>query len=247
MILTSCGYPPGNTSPVPTNNSTTPSMRVGTYEVFAVVQMAKLNDDGIDDAIAEDSDSSDEDRNPPIIQGDRTRLVATRVVDAYCTCQSGLPGACHHVCQLLQVVRLLQMTARQLRAWDPETVTGRACEWLLKNSRAGRDPTDNVFWLKQLPEIGSLLRTLRDPKKQQNGSDTPAHTAGVVVGNRSQDFNPHPSGGVWAEREENFNKADTITRSKLDKFNVFINRSRRGEERAIDKHPPLCDDTSFDL
>lgn len=45
---------------------------------------------------------------------ERSRLVATENVDAFCTCLVGLPGGCHHVCQLLQVVRLLQMAAREL-------------------------------------------------------------------------------------------------------------------------------------
>lgn len=231
------------------NGSTTPSMRAGVYQVYAVVKVGKLYDDGIDDAYAEDGDSdcdSDEDLIPDPIDGERPRLVATQVVDAFCTCQAGLPGACHHVCQLLQVVRLLQMTARELRAWDPETVTGRACAWLLKNARAGRDPTDNVFWRMQLSQIGSELRTLRDPKKQQNGSEQPAHTKGVVVGDRSQDFNPHPSGGVWAEREEHFNKGVTMSRRKWNKFDAFIKKESRGEERAVYKNPPLLSDTCYE-
>ena len=46
---------------------------------------------------------------------DRSRLVATEVADAICTCVVGLTSGCHHVCQLLlQLVRLLQMTNIEL-------------------------------------------------------------------------------------------------------------------------------------
>lgn len=219
-------------------------MRSGMYDVYAMVKVAKLYDN--DDTYTE-GDESDEDPISGELSGERPRLVATKVVDAYCTCQSGLPGTCNHVCQLLQVVRMLQMTARELRAWDPETVTGRACEWLLKNSKAGRDPKDNAFWSLQLPEIARELRTIRDPKKQKNRSEEPVHTQGVVVGDRSQEFNPHPRGGVWCEQEARFNEGATLRRSKWDKIQNFLAVESLGGERAIHKNLPFCDDTSNEL
>lgn len=48
------------------------------------------------------------------------RLVATGVQRAWCECQSGAGGGCHHCCQLLQLVRLLQLTERDLETWDHE-------------------------------------------------------------------------------------------------------------------------------
>ena len=56
---------------------------------------------------------------------------------------------------------------------------GRACVWLLKNTSAGRDPKDNVFWRMQLPQMVKELRGLRDPNKQQVISDKPALTTEV--------------------------------------------------------------------
>eukprot|EP00904_Undaria_pinnatifida_P003200 jgi/Undpi1/12881/HiC_scaffold_7.g02547.m1 len=129
---------------------------------------------------------------------DRSRLVATEVVDAFCTCVVGLPGGCHHVCKLLQL-------------------------------------------------MAKELRTLREPKRQGVGSgdDEPAPTRGVAVGDRNQDFNPHPGGGVWLQQKTHFDKGITLSRRKWDCLCAFIDGERgggRGQERAIDMNPPILSD-----
>lgn len=143
---------------------------------------------------------------------DRSRLVAADITDAFCTCLAGLPGGCHQVCQLLQVVRLLQMTPRELHGWNPQTVTGRACEWLLKDSKGGSDPARNSFSRMWLTQIAKELITVRGPTRQGVGSedDEPAPTRGVVVGDRSQDFNPHPEGDVWCHQQKHFEEGVTL-------------------------------------
>ena len=114
---------------------------------------------------------------------ERSRLVATENV-----------GGCHHVFQLLQVVRLLQMTARELSEFDLDTVTGRACMWLLKHSNSGRDPAHNMFFRMRLPQIAQDMRNLRDLQRPEVGSDDEesASTRGIVAEDRSQGFNLHP-------------------------------------------------------
>ena len=214
-------------------------MRVGTYDVYAMVRVARMYDYG--------EEKSDNRGECDAHRDDRLRLVATEVVDAFCTCLVGLPGGCHHVCQLLQLVRLLQMTTIELCQWDPETVTGRACEWMLKHCKGGRDPAHNIFSRMRLPQMAKELRTLRDPNRQGVGSDDdePAPTRGVVVGDRSQDFNPHPGGGVWLRQKTHFDEGITLSRRKWDCLRAFIDGERgggRGQERAIDMNPPILSD-----
>ena len=88
------------------------------------------------------------------------------------------------------------------------------------------------------------LRGLRDPNKQQVISDKPAITTEVVVRDRSQNCNSHASEGVWAEQEEELDKANALSCSTSDAFKLFIIRARRGEELTIDKDKPLCNDDS---
>lgn len=97
--------------------------------------------------------------------GALVRLVATSVIAASCQCQSGAGGGCHHVCQLLQLVRLLQLTERELLTWDPASPTSVACRWILNNCGGGRGSEDDVFRNKPLTLVAEEIRKLRDPKR----------------------------------------------------------------------------------
>lgn len=109
------------------NDSTTPSMRAGEYDVYTMARAAKLL--YATAVTAEGAWRMEDDRgNEDPSTGERPRLVAKEVIDAFCTCQAGRAGGCHHVSQLVQVMRLLQMSATELRAWEPENRGGASMQ-----------------------------------------------------------------------------------------------------------------------
>lgn len=228
------------------NDRTTPSMKAGEYKVYAMVRVIRLHDDSSDGGVGAGDDEAD-----GYIAAEQGRLTASDVIDAYCTCQSGFAGRCHHVCQLLQVVRLLQLSAADLQNWNPQTVTGRACAWIQVQSNAGRDPEENVFCKKTAGQIGKLLCALRDPKNKDLGAedDEPAHTGGVVAVDRSGGYSAHPTGGMWEASREQFNKGRSWTRTQWEQLiHTYVGRHFRGDHGArrvgMDCNLPRCRDDS---
>ena len=102
------------------NHRATGSMRDVQYEVAAALGVEKV--DEIDNTNnVDDSEGG--------VEVDTCRYVATRVIRAPCTCQAGAGGGCHHMCQLLQLTRLLQLTEVELEYWNPKSPTSVACQW----------------------------------------------------------------------------------------------------------------------
>lgn len=104
---------------------------------------------------------------------------------------------------LLQLIRLLQMSSREISEFDPTTVTGRDCQWIMNHAKGGREAENNFWWgLTLLPEVHVEYSKMRDPKGQQlveSFQGSSLQTAGVVQGDRVSTFNPHPGLGRWAE------------------------------------------------
>ena len=138
--------------------------------------------------------------------------VATTVQNANCECTAGVSGGCHHVCMLLQLVRLLQMSSRELLCQNPLTPTGRACKWILEHCRGGRGKEDNGWCFMPLSLVADDLRDTRDPKRQclGLGQEKAASTRGVVTTNRAGVFNPHRQGGRWAESSKHFHESRSL-------------------------------------
>lgn len=161
--------------------------------------------------------SNGDDPNPNHC-AERWKHLATRVLAALCNCQSGRAGLCHHVGMVLQLMRLLQMSVRQVEDFNPVSSTGRPCKWILDHCRGGREGEANSWWALDLPAMAAELRQLRDPRGQDDfGWDIPDGKGGVVDGNR-QDFVPYRAGGDWSERHENHVKGESLSPLQHTRF-----------------------------
>ncbi len=149
------------------------------------------------------------------------RFLATAVLRALCECRAGRGGKCHHVAMVLQLIRLLGMTGRELESWDPTTVTGRTCQWLLNHQIGGRGPDDNAFWGMTLPEMAQHCRKIRDPKGSPMFSEAVRQSRGVVSVNRESDFNGYPQGGGWADKAAHHLAGESISVSQKTNYDIF--------------------------
>lgn len=217
------------------------------YVKLAVVRVAEADSFAPDDDCDSDGDRAEGDG---VLYGDGSggggwRLLATRVVSALCQCKAGRKGLCHHVCMILQLMRLLQMSVQQVNDFNPVTSTGRPCQWILNHCRGGREGEENTWWGMVLPEMAAASREIRDPRGQERfGEDTPVKTRGVVVGNR-QDFVPYPAGGVWAERREHHVDGRSISLKQKTAYDVLLETVRSAKQHrghatlATDALPPI--------
>lgn len=207
------------------------------YKVQAAVRVERVDmlPEEPEDGVSSDNNS---DAAPT------TRLVATDVIAAWCECQSGRGGGCHHVCQILQLTRLLSLTDAQLKMWNPDSPTSRACKWIRQNCGVRRGTESDFFHLAPLIDIAVYLRQLRDPKKVAlaGGEDEAAKTAGVVAMDRRRDFSSHPDHGVWAEAHGHFQEGKSLSRRQWDLLSKFVDgervRDKRGTTMAVDVLPP---------
>jgi len=200
--------------------------------------------------------ASSSDQEQPDVQP--IRWLATAVLRALCECRAGRAGKCHHVAMVLQLLRLLGMPGRELESWDPTSVTGRTCQWLLNHQAGGRDSNDNVFWGMTLPQMAQECRKVRDPKGSPMLSEAVGKSRGVVSVNRESDFNGYPQGGAWAGKAEHHLAGESISVAQESNFKAFSalvkkagyreEENRRGvgyatplEERRVasDVLPPL--------
>ena len=196
------------------------SMRNDVYLTHVLLAVHQLGgeEDG-ERATQDDGECSDESESDT-----GERLMATTVQNANCQCMAGAQGGCHHVCMLLQLVRLLQMSSRELMSHNPETPTGRACKWILNHCRGGRGASDKEWHFLPLWRMVDRLREVRDPKRQclGLGQQKAASTRGVVAINRKSALNPHPDGGRWAESRKHFDEGVTISTKQADHVEEFI-------------------------
>lgn len=99
--------------------------------------------------------------------------MATAVIAAWCQCRSGTAGGCHHVSQLLQLARLLELSENELEMWDPDSPTSVACKWMLKHCRAKRGTESDIFRHATGNQVAVALRQVRDPKRVTLGGWRP--------------------------------------------------------------------------
>ena len=207
-------------------------MRKVQYEVNAAIQVGR--------GLATKGSNAPEEGD----DGGEYRLVATKVIFASCECQSGAGGGCHHVCQLLQLTRLLTLTEDELRTWNPHTPTSVACRWILQHCGARRNAEHNIWHRKPVAEIIRGLRVLRDPKNHpfSGAVDEQAQTRGVVAMDRVNDYSAHPDHGKWSRAKKHFDEGKTLSHSAWEKLQVFIDGERdwgaNDTRVAIDLLPP---------
>lgn len=217
------------------------------YSVYARLEVLRIATTGDTDGqlanCADDGPRFARDATAP-------RLVATRVLSAYCECKSGADGLCHHIAMTLQLTRLLQMSEREIDEFLPPTVTSVQCQWILNHIKGGREAETNMWWGRTLTDVAAEYCTMRDPKGQEFGLDmeTRLGTQGVVQGDRAA-FNPHPALGDWALARSHFDKGTTISSSQYADFGVFFDavkaskkRERRGGDQSADREVPLAVD-----
>lgn len=167
--------------------------------------------------------------------------VAMDVLIALCECTAGIRGGCHHVGMVLILCRLLQLTEDELVAFNPETVTGRACQWIVRNCRGGRTVSQCPWYGKPLSQVMPEIRSVRDPKGMSRlEDDAPVEVRGVTPIDRQNDFNPHPTGGKWIEQKLYFDGGVTISKTQRDKLSAFVDgeRSSPHQKVALDFLPP---------
>lgn len=225
-------------------------MESHSYNVYFRMEVMRVASEGVD---ANEMDRGDTDEEgADAFQA--ARMVATRVLAALCECQSGADAHCHHIAMLLQLLRLLQMSSREISEFDPTTVTGRDCQWIMNHAKGGREAEHNVWWGLTFPEVHVEYSKMRDPKGQLVGStEGPLQTAGVVQGDRLTKFNPHPGLGGWAEARQHFDEGTSISEDQNVAFGQFFasvkaaklaaRRSKRNATScvplAVDTLPPL--------
>lgn len=83
----------------------------GHYNVHVLLTVHKLGGD--EGEVTATPDDGNADELPPNSNVERT--IATSVQKANCQCTAGARGGCHHVCMLLHLVRLLQVSTEELR------------------------------------------------------------------------------------------------------------------------------------
>lgn len=200
-------------------------MRTKDYEATAAIEVERVDEIG-DEARPEGGD-----------EVCCTRVVATRVAAASCSCQGGSGGGCIHVCEMLQLTRLLQLTEVELSTWNPKSPTSVACRWILKNCGAGRDKDHNIMLGVPVTGVAKHLRQLRDPKKHAllGGVDEAVHTRGVVAMDRANDYTSHPQKGVWSDTLSHVRKGKSLSHEKWGLLEDFIDVQR--EEYPRDGGP----------
>lgn len=204
------------------NHRAAGSMRDVQYEVSAALEVEKVD---------EVDNTGNIDDSEGVVDADTCRYVATKVIRASCTCQSGAGGGCHHVCQLLQLTRLLQLTEIELGSWNPKSPTSVACQWVLKNCGAGRNREQNIMHCEPMEDIARSLRTLRDPKTHPFMGGEPVKTRGVVAINRADDYSSHPDFGVWAEPKRIFDQGGPHNQLECVRLKKLVDGQRREFKR----------------
>lgn len=216
------------------------------YRVHIKLGVRELDENEEQETGARSGDEEEEDA----VQSSRgcaKHLVALEVIVALCECPAGLSGGCSHATMLLFLARLLTLTDAELATFNPSTCTGRACAWLQQHRNAGRSASKCPLYGKPLSEGVTYMRRLRNPRGEVHKDDaTPVPTRGVPHVNRMQDFNPHPSGGVWAEREHYFTAGKDISRVKHDKLMGFVDAEMGScdGDVGLDILPPIVRDDS---
>ena len=211
-------------------------MREVSYKVKADVRVERV------DTLSEDlGGSSDHDARDV----NARRLVAIAVVWALCECQSGSTGGCHHVCEMLQLARLLAFTDAEMEMWDPDSSTSRACQWIRQTCGAKRGTETDFFHHAPVSDIALTLWQLRDPKKVAIGvaDGGVAKTAGLVSIDRRREFSSHPDHGVWAESHRHFREGKSYSQMQWELPSKFVDGERVSDERgdtrmAVDVLPP---------
>lgn len=74
--------------------------------------------------------------------------------------------------------------------------------------------------------------------------DAPVLTNGVTPIDRMREFNPHPSGGKWAEQKLHFDEGVDISKAKYDRLMEFIDGERKTPHQKVglDFLPPIVRD-----
>ena len=163
------------------------------------------------------------------------RMVATRVLAAYCECKAGADSQCHHVAMALYLGRLLQLSSDEIRLLNPVTSTARTCQWILNHCKGGRGAADNYWWGRTLPEVHVEFSRMRDPKLKGLASDMvgePEQTAGVVQVDRIAGYSPHPSLGPWAEKRRHFDEGISISSLQSESFGKFFASVREAKKKG---------------
>ena len=91
-------------------------------------------------------------------------------------------------------------------------------------------------------EVTDCVRKMRDPRGELGLEDgAPVKVQGVTPIDRMRMFNPHPSGGVWAEHKLHFDAGVNITRVERDNLMAFIDgeRDTPHQQVGLDFLPPL--------
>lgn len=168
-------------------------------------------------------------------------LLAVEVLVALCECPAGVRGGCHHAAMVLHLCRLLHMTEDQLVTFNPETVTGRACQWIVHNCKGGRSVSQCPWYGMPISQVTQAVRSMRDPKGMSRfADDAPVAVRGVTPIDRQNGFNPHPTGGKWDELKSHFDKGVTVSKAKREKLEAFVDgeRSTARQQVALDFLPP---------
>lgn len=214
------------------------------YRVNIKLRVKELDENADPSSMDEESEERGRLETPG---GSTDNLIAIEVVQALCECPAGISGGCAHTAMLLFLARMLRMSDAELATFNPSTCTGRACVWLQKHCNGGRSASKCPWYGMPLSEGAAELRKMRDPRGQMDVEDEPVHTRGVVPIDRTHDFNPHPFGGEWAERDLHFTAGVDISRFKLAKLMEFVDGERNSPEQKVcmDYLPPLVreDDT----
>lgn len=179
--------------------------------------------DGVDPS-AEENDDGDHEGDVERSNGSRrSQLVAVDVIAALCECPAGITGGCSHATMLLFLARLLTLTDAELSSFNPSTCTGRACAWIEQHCNARRSASKCPLYGMPLSECTSIIRGLRDPFGRVGMDDDPlAQTRGVTGLDRMNGFNPHPSGGAWAEQRHDFSAGIDISMGRWNLFLAYV-------------------------
>lgn len=168
-------------------------------------------------------------------------LVALEVIAALCECPAGIKGGCSHAAMALFLGRLLQMSEEQLATFNPTTGTGMACRLIMQHCKGSRSAKQCDLYGMNMSEGTTVVRSVRDPKGNVGwDDDKQVHASGIPPIDRMNKFNPHPTGGMWAERKVHFDAGENISKLKRDKLMAFVNHERRSDHREVclDYLPP---------
>lgn len=202
----------------------------------------KLKVEELDEGANPDENSGDEWEG---VGDENKQLVALSVLDALCECAAGGRGGCHHTAVVLYLCRLLRLTDAELAAFNPSSVTGQACAWVQQNCKGGRSVEECPFYGMSLSQISAAVRALRNPGGQLGvADDAPMSAKGVPPIDRMTEYNPHPTGGKWADQKIHFDKGVDISSRKWEKLKAFVDgeRSTSNQRVGIDVLPPRVRD-----